>query len=374
MQSTASMGDSRLMALPKELRLEIWSHVLTDVSKGRRVLCILREIDDPDGTAGKRYPNSTYKDSDSPGFSTCFEHRSASHVGVSLLRTNRLVYLEALPILYHSTTFALWDPDGSFPLFLERLSPFAKSHIRYVGMGSHRVPWSSARFFYWALACAQVAKLNGSLRLVEVGGDLLHLEDGSFQKRAIVYPLLKIKAPKKLLNGCDVKFQHALAEAAADLDARTDERKALTAADFADGTRLANLERFDYDHPIKRPRLENLPHREKGYECTPTSSIDERELAHDMAIIPGIEKCKSELYQWDMVSNTIAAPNLNSQTTSIISASSAGRNPPALSDSQGGDSQDSQTPPMVGGDVDSVSDPTDSNACHEDSIQQPSLL
>jgi hypothetical protein len=294
----------------------------------------MRATEDPDNTAGKRYPNSTYKDPNTPTLRTSFEDLTTLPPCARLLRTNRLVYLEALPILYHSTTFALWDPDGSFPLFLEGLSPFARSHTRYVRMGINN-PQSSAWYFNWALACAQVAKLNASLRLVEVKVNPSYMKDDSFRKRAIVYPLLKISAPKVLLDGCDAKLQHALAEAGADLDAKIDQRKALSAADFADGTRLANLERFDYDHPIKKPMLTSLPLREKREDFMPISSIDERELTHDMSMIPGIEECKLELFQWDMVSDAIAATIPISQVASITSTDPAGCTPSTISDSPG---------------------------------------
>lgn len=64
-------GGSRLLMLPKELRLEIWAYVLTDPSVGKPFLYINRSLEDVT-TSGKRFANSLYKHNKSPEIRTEF--------------------------------------------------------------------------------------------------------------------------------------------------------------------------------------------------------------------------------------------------------------------------------------------------------------
>jgi hypothetical protein len=127
-----------LLLLPKELRLEIWKDVLTNQSGERPVLLITRRLEDAN-TSGKRFRNSLYKHTRCPEIQTYFRGGLDFFIGASLLRTNHLVYAEALPILYHSITFCPSDLQGIFPLFIENLSDFARSHMRYIRLDISRV-------------------------------------------------------------------------------------------------------------------------------------------------------------------------------------------------------------------------------------------
>lgn len=225
------------------------------------------------------------------------------------------MYEEALPILYHSVTFCPWDLQGIFPLFLETLSSFAKSHIRYVWMNSN---WVSANtdYFYWALNCAQVAKLNGSLLQLELG-DWHKYPSDRFKKHAILYPLLKIKAMKKHIGGRDKELQQDLADAALEMEARADARRVLIAADTAERRRLADLEQISKDRSAKKPKLQNLSVQNvrNSRSCLMT---DEREVACEMAVMPHLKQCvRDELVEWDMVSVASAASSPSLHTSSI---------------------------------------------------------
>jgi hypothetical protein len=210
-----------------------------------------------------------------------------------------MIYAEALPLLYHSITFCPWDLQGIFPLFLGNLSTFAKSQIRYVRLDiSTIIHGSATSYFYWALTCAQVAMLKDSLRQVEVIGEWDHAR---LNRRAVLYPLLKIQAPKKLVGGCDVTFQAILSETAEEFEAKTKIRKATTAADI-EATKLANLDRFNNDRPIKKRKLEGLALRPHILDDVRYPGSDERDIARDLAALPGIEQFEKELQEWDMVS------------------------------------------------------------------------
>ncbi|KAH8730701.1 hypothetical protein GQ44DRAFT_767875 [Phaeosphaeriaceae sp. PMI808] len=247
-QSTTQPTFSRLLSLPKELRLEIWRYGLTDPTKERLVLLVRRDLDN--NTSGKRFSNSLYKHVNQPEIITSFLEHPSSAIGTNLLQVNRFIYAEALPILYHAVIFSTRDIDRILHIFIDQLSTFAKSHIRYVRLKIHGQWHNTDSVFYWVLTCAQVAKLNDSLRQVEVA-DWSRIEDrNAFKMGKILYPLLKIKAHKKLVDsdGSDADFQKELAEAKAELEAKADLRKAMTTADLEDSRTRAKIKssREDY--------------------------------------------------------------------------------------------------------------------------------
>jgi hypothetical protein len=219
--------------------------------------------------------------------------------------------MEALPILYRSITFCPWNLEGIFPLFLDTLSAFAKSQIRYIRLNTSTAAQTPTFSFYWALTCAQIAQLSDSLRQVEVEiqGEWLVSRDRKIYERAILYPLLKIKAQKKLVNGCDTNFQQVLTEAATKLAAKSDVRKALTVANSAERRRLDSLPRLISDTPTKKPNSEELPTTSKIEESIPLSVIDQQEIAHGLSAIPSIKQFEEEFLEWELVSVACAAPS-----------------------------------------------------------------
>jgi hypothetical protein len=313
---------SRLLLLPKELRLEIWKHVLVDPARPKRTLCIKRRFQGL-STSGKRFSNSLYKQPNRPEIDFSFHDRPNPPLNADVLRTNHLVYAEALPILYQSITFWPLELDGIFALFLERLSAFAKSHIRYIRLDICTALESTpGSFFYWALTCAQVAKLSESLRHVEVGAhySLLEKDCPQLTKRALLYPLLKIKTPK-LASGAvyDSGLQHLLVEAAEDLGAKIAVRRASTAADAAERARRSCTQRMTCDESArKKQKLSELALRRKpSYDESPPST-DEAQIAHALRELPGIKQFEKELLEWDMVSEASGSPCTTPRARSLV--------------------------------------------------------
>jgi len=120
-------ASSRLLSLPKELRLEIWKHVLTDAKPGSLMLRILRDTE-MQHSSSKRFANSLYKHPEKAEVATSFEYGKLprSTIGVTLLRVDHLIYAEAFPVLYHAVSFYPLHLEGVLPLFSEKLSAFAK--------------------------------------------------------------------------------------------------------------------------------------------------------------------------------------------------------------------------------------------------------
>ncbi|KAH7083344.1 hypothetical protein BKA63DRAFT_380699, partial [Paraphoma chrysanthemicola] len=299
---------SRLLSLPKELRLEIWQYVLKDATRDKLVLRVHRR-NEP-FISGKRFCNSLYKRSTAPEVATSFEQPPRSPLGVNLLRTNHLVYWEALPILYGSIVFCIRDIEGIFPLFLERLSPFAQSSICVIRLVVDQVYDKTSSIFYWALTCAQVAKLAETLRSVEVQGTWPIANHSKVIRRAILNPLVKLRAPKTFVDTANCRmtyeddFQRLLGNAAQELEAKADLRRALTTADMLERQEREDMDYLDGEHPFqKRQKMQGLPTR--GGPSSAQQHVmpsDEGVIARDLSAIPGIDQFWQELLDWDMVS------------------------------------------------------------------------
>ncbi|KAF2830522.1 hypothetical protein CC86DRAFT_378807 [Ophiobolus disseminans] len=300
--SWIQLEGSRLLSLPKELRLEIWEYVLNNPSDGRLVLRVMRHIGGPN-TSSKRFSNSLYKHPSTPEIETTFETSPGSPIGVSLLRTNHLIYAEALPILYQSVSFCPWHLEGIFPLFLDTLSAFAKANIRYIRMVPASGLLGSSSHFYWALTCAQVTKLDDcvSLREIEVETTDHVLGNRDLVKRAIMFPLLKIKAPKAFLGKHTAQFQQLLTEAKEEREAREDFRRATTKIEATALTGLTNLPPSYTAYSLKkRQKLQELTIRGKAEEPITSPDVNERQVARDLGDVLGTE-CW-DISEWNMVS------------------------------------------------------------------------
>ncbi|KAF2791405.1 hypothetical protein K505DRAFT_326892 [Melanomma pulvis-pyrius CBS 109.77] len=235
-----------LLSLPKEVRLQIWRHVLTDTSISKLLVGIFREPSSP----YKRHPRPA-----APKFNVSL--RRSVPININLLLANRFIYEEALPVLYSNAKFAPWDLEGLLPLFLDTLSPYARSCVRHIKLylpsqvTSPTIRLDPSRpFFNWAITCAQVAKLNGSLHDVEIEGDWSIFEKKA-NRRAILAPLLKIKATKiftprakgpEQTSNSDEEFQTLLAEVEQHFKANSKVRKERTEADALN--RAAEIERI----------------------------------------------------------------------------------------------------------------------------------
>ena len=227
------MKPSRLLSLPKELRLQIWRYTVTDPSTENLVLRIrqgLAPCSQVEQPASKRICNPLLQQ---PRFhsvvETMFERPPNSSISVAILRSNKAIYHEALPILFDSIIFS---PCSMFHEFLVSLSDFAKQHIRAVRL-SPDYYLATASHFDWAVLCAQVASLP-CLQRVEIKSEHVHIwQRGRITKR-LMRPLLKIKVPKTLVPARDSgAFQKTLIDIKEEMDieraARRERREAQAA-------------------------------------------------------------------------------------------------------------------------------------------------
>lgn len=209
--SQVDLGYCRLLSLPKEIRLEIWKYTVTDPSVDRPVIRIDREYSPSpitESPPNKRSCNSLHQYTRFHSLvKATFEDSRHCCLGVQLLRSNSLVYHEALPLLYHSVIFFPCQ-TSVFPEFLASLSDLAKQHVRYVRLSIDS--FSQPRHHVdWALLCAQTAGLP-CLRQVEVLYSSKHRRGPEIYKKRLLGPLLKITVPKKLMLEGDDDFQREL--------------------------------------------------------------------------------------------------------------------------------------------------------------------
>lgn len=322
-QNLVDYKPSRLLSLPEKLRLQIWKYVLIDdAAPGSLVLRVKR--DDLKCPAGKRFANSLHKHSISREIGTSFENRLRSPVGVTLLRTNHLIYVEALPILYRAVSFCPFSLEGIFPLFLQTLSAFAKSNIRYITLNitTDRLP--TRGMFYWALTCAQIAKLNHERTLRHVSlivkGKLTHNE--AYFKRAVLAPLLKIKAPKVCHGSSEAKLQALLAEAAIEREERAVLRQAAMEAEPLEQEELDYISCPTHNGPPKKKQ--RLAIRGKQPRAIYSPVIDEGEIVRELAQVPGIEHLEDDL-EWDFINTraeSLSASSATTETPSYLSSHS----------------------------------------------------
>jgi hypothetical protein len=175
---------SPFLSLPKELRLEIYEHAFSASS----------------------YPIlvAIHRDHHCMRVTLRYAKHPTISFPAALLRTNRQIYHEALPVIYRDITFFPTPNTGLFSFFLDRLSKFARGNIRRarISPSGHLASVSTdcARLF-WAVMCAQLACLP-SLYEVELlhssPNDLIDLLTDWHRKRTLK-PLCLIKAKKVLV-------------------------------------------------------------------------------------------------------------------------------------------------------------------------------
>lgn len=203
------------------------------------------------------------------------------------------------------------------PLFLAPLSPFAKSHIRYIKLSVRESSRCSGSFFYWALTCAQVAGLAG-LRRVDVAGEW-PLTGNEYFRQSILFPLLKIKAPKSFLSDFNVEFQTLLHEAARNMEGQALIRKAAAAAEVAERSKLEYAERARQER-IRQEQKVDEPAARKSSAHT-NQDLDEHEngIASSLDTVAGIQQFEKELLHLNMESHSTILPH--STNTSLENAS-----------------------------------------------------
>jgi hypothetical protein len=169
------------LSLPDELRLEIYKHAFS--ASSYPILIDIHRV-----RATLRYT----------------KHPTISFP-TALLRTNKQIYHEALPVMYRDITFFPAPNTGLFPFFLDRLSKFAQGNIRRarISPSGHLASVSTdcSQRLFWAVMCAQLARLP-SLYEVELlhssPNDLIDPLTDGYRKR-ILKPLCLIKAKKVLV-------------------------------------------------------------------------------------------------------------------------------------------------------------------------------
>lgn len=191
-----------------------------------------------------------------PAYKSTLEKPRNSNISVAILRSNKLIYHEALPLLYHSVKFCPWSTTGTFPIFLSNLSAFAKQHIQHIKlyMDAHISPQQN---FSWAITCAQIATLP-CVREVEIESTHIHRSLPRGVAERLLWPLLKIRAVKRLTRGDDV-FQALLLDAAQDLQAEQRARQARAEIRSAGTHKFSSLVKSDATgrfHPL--PYVEEL--------------------------------------------------------------------------------------------------------------------
>ena len=181
------------LSLPKELRLEIYEHAFSASSYP-----ILVTIHRDHHCTRSRCNTAQAEPTVTLGYA---KHPTISFP-VALLRTNRQIYHEALPVTYRDIAF--FPAPGTGLFFFDRLSKFAQANIHRtrISLSGHlgSISTDSSRFI-WAVTCAQLACLP-SLDEVELllssPDDFTYLSRHWDPKR-ILKPLCLIRAKKVLV-------------------------------------------------------------------------------------------------------------------------------------------------------------------------------
>lgn len=273
-----------LLSLPKELRLEIWKYVLTDPSLPNLKVNIMRAPSPP-----RRRSEPAHQ----PQFKTVLEPPRVCPINPGLLRVNRFIYNEALPILYNSVRFHPFVQDGIFPVFLDSLPSYAPSLIRHVRIRVPAAVYSiamlggdpSTALIHWAITCAQLAKLE-SLRDVEVQGCCPDFPTVR-TRRGVLNPLCKIKARKRFLGTDAEEAQRAFEEAERGLKAQAERRQVWTKAEAAQRAKR------DEERRIEEARKE--AERNRVYPLPTVPTTEESTIDRDISQMPGIDNFEKEL-------------------------------------------------------------------------------
>ncbi|KAF2690022.1 hypothetical protein K458DRAFT_412865 [Lentithecium fluviatile CBS 122367] len=284
--SAMQWGKCHLLSLPKELRLEIWRHVLTDPSVPDVAVEITRAPRGP-GKTSLRFPDPCIQ-------ATIRPPRNAP-ISIDILATNESIYKEALPVLYHSVRFAPLDLESIFPLFLGTLSSFAQSHIRHIKLRIPPVIYDTDPFgnpstplVNWAITCAQVAKI-ADLRDVQIEGYSSQFSSERI-KHGILNPLCRVKAKKTFTNDINNEAQQALKEADKELQAQVKVRRQ---RGLSEATERADRDTSTMHEPLQRTY--SLPVR----PFTLPSTIE-----GDTSHLPGVREFEQELQEHEM-SNSV---------------------------------------------------------------------
>ena len=227
-------------------------------------------------------------------------------------------------MLYRSVSFAPEDHQGIFPLWLDSLSTFARSLIRSIKLHVPQQIYDTDIFgdpavplFHWAVTCAQVAKLSGVLRKVEVEG--LRIESAGLSqkvRRSVLFPLCKIKTQKVFGTNNDPSVFMWWASAEKELELETTARRKQAEMRAAAEAEAEKAPRKDCSSPspsssqhnmnrerTPRARTQSREHGERRWTCEGLKinqlhrKTDEHVINQDLSRMTGIEIFERELAQ-----------------------------------------------------------------------------
>jgi len=144
-----------------------------------------------------------------------------------------------------------------------------------------------------------------------------------YYKRAVLTPLLKIKAPKVCHSspGHDAKLRELLAEAARDRDERAEQRC------VSDTAKKNTIEKVSLPIRNKPPvKMQRLSIRRNGRRMPIYSpTIDEDEIVRDLTEVPGTEHVEEDL-EWDFVTGeeSVYTSSAGTETESFVCLSCSG--------------------------------------------------
>ncbi|KAF2020862.1 hypothetical protein BU24DRAFT_9945 [Aaosphaeria arxii CBS 175.79] len=332
---TYRQNRSRLLSLPETLRMMIWKYVLSDYPHSDLFIRIERRpfnpsyklvrapvpelkfvpSDSPDSThfirIERRPFDPSYKLIRAPVPELKFVHEGAKpRRHVNILLTCRSIRAEALPILYQSVTFAPSDLESLLPIFIDSLSPEARRCIRNIHLALPQSPSQNVMMhdrskpsFHWAVTCAQVAKLNGTLRHLSVEGKWSDFALPSF-RRAILHPLRKIKAeiafvpidhPEDDSFDYDGAFGELLRQAGEELKALAQVRAERTKADAEERREKERRWRESGQQKVSDTHGERIEASLVGDNWVVVESVSGEQIEKDLRRVSGIDQFEKEL-------------------------------------------------------------------------------
>ncbi|OJZ89727.1 hypothetical protein ASPFODRAFT_43006 [Aspergillus luchuensis CBS 106.47] len=156
------------LTLPPELRLLIYTHLLTNKHHHRRTLSVADNI--TNAPPSTQYPIHLHH-----------HHNKTNNLHPSILLTCKQIHAEALPILYTHNTFSTTHPT-QLHHHLTSIGPLNTSLLRSLHIF---VPWSnsSSTIWSWIVLLHDLSEHATGLRYLEIGWDtnipwLTHMEPG----------------------------------------------------------------------------------------------------------------------------------------------------------------------------------------------------
>jgi hypothetical protein len=188
------------LSLPTEIRLVVYEHLFLVPVEGMLITITHPTIHHPYGSSSAKGSKRTRHEREPR---MAFSRHPQKPVPRAVLLLSRLIYREALPVMYRDVTFFAPGTEMLLVFFLDRLSPLARSSIQHVQLSPGRLLRGSPTLGQasWGVICRELALLPG-LRDVTVlyrSAAELHGESIAFHQQRYAQALRQIPA-KKLLT------------------------------------------------------------------------------------------------------------------------------------------------------------------------------